>query len=408
VRRSFKFRLYPTRAQVAALDAQRDLLRDLWNAAVQQRREAWERQGRTLTLREQNAELKTLREECPQFAAVHFHLLQDVLLRVERGYQQFFERLEVWRVKLAVWRAKGADPKKRPPSPGPPRFKGKWRYRSFTFKDVAHRNGAAMVAGGQRVRVAGVGNVKVKLHRPWEGTIKQITVVATAYEHWYAVLSCDDVPTHPLPKTGEDTGLDVGLTALAATDTESIPNPKFYYKSETKLANAQRRRKRQKKHSKNWRKAGRSIARLHAHVANARRDFQHKLARELVKRYDRIAVEGDLNVAGMARGFLAKSVNDSGMAQFLGILEAKAESAEREFAGPTARRSTQECSGTKPDGSRCTAVVPKTLRDRVHVCPECGLVKDRDQNAAGVLHWRAFGKGPGRGLRGGSGVGPTL
>jgi len=406
VQRSYKYRAFPKRAQVGDSDRIRWLLRDLWNAALQQRKEAWSRQHKTLTRKDQESELVALRTECPEYAALHFHLLQDVITRLDRGYQQFFERLEVWRAKLVAWRSKGSDPKKKPPSPGPPRFKGKWRYRSFTFKDAAHRNGAAYNPESGRVRIHGMGEVRIFLHRPWEGDIKQIQYVTTAFGHHYVVFSCDNVPVHPLPPTGEDAGVDVGVGDLAATEEELFPNPRFLKKVEKRLANGQRRRKRKVIGSNRWRKAGMANARQHARVANARRDYQHKVARKIVEKYDRIAIEGDLNIVGMARGFLAKSVHDAAMAQFLQILVAKAESAGREIAKPTARGSSQECSGILPDGSRCKAIVPKTLRDRIHCCPECGTVKNRDQNSGGVLKHRAFGCRPGRGLRGGAVLGP--
>lgn len=169
MRRAYKFRLYPTHAQRVEIAKVDDLLCDLWNAALQQRREAWERQRQTLPLGAQQAELKALREQCPQYAGIHFHLLQDVLLRVDRAYRQFFSRVIEYRAKMAAWRTHGADPRKRPARPGLPRFKRRGRYRSFMFKDITHRNGAAVVAGGKRVRIAGVGNVKFKMHRPIEG-----------------------------------------------------------------------------------------------------------------------------------------------------------------------------------------------------------------------------------------------
>jgi putative transposase len=401
MRRAYKFRLYPTRAQRVALDRQQELLRDFWNAALQQRKEAYSRQRRTLWRRDQEPEITALKHECPEYEHVHTHLLQDVLRRLDLGYEQFFSRIIEYRQAVARWRAKGADLKHRPACPGPPRFKARGRYRSGTIKDVVHHNGAALVAGEKRLRIAGVGKVKIKLHRPTEGTLKQITVVVTGYGHVYAILSCDDVPVHSLPPTGERTALDVGLATLATLPEEEIPNPRFYRSAERELARAQRRVSRRVKGSRRRRKAVRVLSRKHARVANARRDYQTKVAHELVRRYDSIAHEGDLNIAGMARGSLAKSVHDAGMSQFLQILRVQAESAGREDLGVRAAGTSQECPGTMPDGTRCTARVPKTLRDRKHVCLGCGLVTTRDRASAGVIHWRAFDQGPGQGLRGG-------
>lgn len=325
-----------------------------------------------------------VRHSVPEYAAVHSHLLQDVVKRLDFAFRAFFRRVKAGE------------------KPGYPRFKGRDRFRVFSFQDAANGNGAAVVAGGKRLRVHGVGSIKLRLHRPCEGHIKTISVKLDSDGHWYALICCADVPAKPLHATGRSVGIDAGLTTFAAlSDGTNIDNPRPLRSARIKLERAARVVSRRKRGSKRRRKAAALLAKHHAHVANVRKDFHHKTALRVVRDYDRIARE-DLNVKGLASGMLAKPVNDAAWATFFEILAYKAESAGREVVLVDARGTTQECSGTMPDGTRCLAVVPKTLRDRTHACPVCGLVMDRDRNAAGVVHWRAFGARPGRGLREGA------
>jgi putative transposase len=357
VRRVYRYRLYPTRAQDAALRETLERLRELYNAALQERRDAYRATGKGPTCYQQQATLIEVRQVRPEYAAIHTHLLQDVLTRLDRAFKAFFRRCNA-----------GEEP-------GYPRFKGRGRYRTFTFKDVAHGNGAKLVAGGTRVRLAGVGNVKIKLHRPYEGRIKQIAVTLDGDGHWYGTLSCDEVPPKPLPATGRSVGIDVGIRTFAAlSDGCMVANPRHLESRRRDLARAQRKVSRRKRGSARRRKARVLLAKHHAHVANARKDFHHKLARDLVRRYDRIAIE-DLHVRSLSSGMLARSVHDAAWAQFATILAGKAESAGRELVRVDPRGTSQLCSA-------CGAEVRKSLGVRVHDCPQCGYVADRDTNAA--------------------------
>jgi len=355
--RVYRYRIYPTRAQDAALRETLYRLRELYNAALQHRRDAYRKSGATVSAYDQMRELAGVREVRPEYADIHTHLLQDALTRLDRAYRAFFRRVRAGE------------------TPGFPRFKGRGRYRTFTFKDAANHNGVRLLAGGKRVKLAGIGNVKVKLHRLVEGRIKQASVSLHADGHWYIAFACVDVPARPLPPLDTSVGIDVGITTFAAlSDGTMVDNPRPYEAAQRSLATAQRRVSRRKRGAERRRKAVELLAKQSARVQRVRLDFHHKTAHAIVQRFGSIAVE-DLNIKGLARMRLAKQVHDAGWAQFTTILASKAESAGREFYRVDPRGTSQECSG-------CQGRVPKGLHVRVHACPHCGLVLDRDVNAA--------------------------
>lgn len=373
--RVYKFRLYPTRQQESDLLTLLGRLRYFYNAALQERREGYKR-GVKVTRATQEKAITTVKQDadCVEYAGIHTHLLQDVVKRLDRAFEGFFRRVK-----------QGA-------TPGYPRFKGRDRFDTFAFKDAGSGRGASIVAGGARVRLHGIGNVKMKQHREMEGALKTIGVTRDKCGHWHALIT-REVATKPLPATGQSVGIDVGLTTFAAlSDGAMVANPRPLRTAQRKVARAQRVVARRKRGSKRRRKAVRLLAKQHQHVANVRRDFHHKTARAIVQKYDRIAVE-DLNVKGLSRGILAGPVADAGWSQFVGVLTSKAEDAGRELVRVDPNGTSQECSA-------CGERVPKALGVRVHRCP-CGYTADRDVNAARNIHDRAFAViGPGRGLRG--------
>jgi putative transposase len=359
----FRYRLYPTKAQAERMSWTCERLRELYNSALEERREAYRRQRVSLSEYGQSAELSAVREARPEYARIHVHLLQDALTRLDRAYRSFFRRLK------AGERA------------GFPRFRGRGRYSTFTFKDCKTKK-HWLVAGGRRLSLSGIGNIKIKLHRPVDGRLKQVTVTLGGDGHWYACLCCDEVTPKTLPKTGASVGIDVGITSFAALSTgDQVANPRHYESAHAKLRRAQRVVARRKRGSNRRRKAAAALRAHHDRIRRARLDFHHKVALDIVQRFDRIAVE-NLNVRGLAAGRLAKQVNDAAWAQFTRILESKAECAGREFFRVDPRGTSQECSG-------CGSTVKKDLSVRIHNCPGCGLVLDRDENAARNIMARA-------------------
>jgi putative transposase len=257
--------------------------------------------------------------------------------------------------------------------PGYPRFQGKERYNSFTYPQMGDHGGAALDGG--ILSLSKLGRIPLRLHRPPEDTPKTVTISKEA-DGWYACISCVDAPTQPLEPTGQETGIDVGLKMFLITaDGEVVDNPRHYRKAEKQLAKAQRRVSRRKKGSNRRKKAIAQCAKRHQKVRRQRTDFHHKTALKLARQYDLIYLE-DLQVRNMVRNrHLAKSISDAGWAQFRSILACKAAWAGKRVVAIPAQYTSQDCSG-------CGERVPKSLSVRTHICPSCGLVIDRDENAA--------------------------
>jgi putative transposase len=360
IRKSFKYKLKPTPDQEWLLDRTLTLCRHVYNAAVGERREAWRMRGITVTYYQQKAELPEIKAAMPEYSEVHSQVLQDVVLRVDRAFQAFFRRLQAGE------------------KPGYPRFHGRDRYNSFTYPQF--ENGARLDNGF--LVLSKIGRVAVRWSRPLEGTIKTVTISREA-DGWYACFSCAEVPTQPLEPTGQETGIDLGLTSFATlADGTMIHNPRCYRKAEAYLRRCARRVARRKKGTHRRRKAVKLLAKAYQKVRRQRQDFQHKTALQLVRHYDTIYLE-DLQVRNLVRNpYLAKSISDAGWAGFRTILEAKAAWAGRRVLAVPPAFTTQDCSGVLPDGSPCPERIQKALSVRTHVCPRCGLVLDRDENAA--------------------------
>jgi putative transposase len=208
-----------------------------------------------------------------------------------------------------------------------------------------------------------------------EGTPKTVSIIEEV-DGWYVCFSCADVPVQPLPLTGEETGIDVGLESfLTLANGEQVENPRHSRKAEKALAKAQRRKDRRKRGSKRRRKAVLLLRKRYQKVARQRRDFHHKTARSLLKQYDTVYFES-LQVANMAQNpHLAKSIYDAGWGQFCSILTFKAENAGKRAVAVPPAYTSQRCSG-------CGVAVQKGLSVRWHACPDCGASLHRDHNAA--------------------------
>ncbi len=192
VRKTYKEKLRPTPAQQRAFEAVLWRCRMLYNTALEQRKTAWVRSRVSVTRYQQEAELKAIRADFPEYAAIHSHVLQDVLARLDKTFQAFFQRVKAGE------------------KPGYPRFKGRNRWHSFTFKEYG--NGARLDNGF--LMLAKIGRIAVRWSRPLEGTPKTVTIAREA-DGWYVAISCADVPIKPLPLTGQETSIDLGLEAFA-------------------------------------------------------------------------------------------------------------------------------------------------------------------------------------------------
>jgi putative transposase len=342
----------------------------------------------SLTRYQQEAELKALRADLSEYAAIHSHILQDVLARLDKTYQAFFRRV-----------VHGEKP-------GIPRFRGRDRYHSFTYKEYG--NGARLDNG--YLVLSKIGRIAVRWSRPIEGSIKTVTI-SKAADGWYVSFSCAEVPTQPLPLTGKDTGIDVGLKVFLITaEGEPIANPRHYRKAEKQLAKAQKRVSKRKKGGNRRKKVVKVLARKHQHVRRQRQDFHHKTALMLVRTYDVVYYEaiqpanlsrrpapvpdgngthgGYLPNGARRKAGLNKSIQDAGWGQFLSILACKAEWAGKRVEAVNPAHTTQDCSNVLADGTICGERIYKTLSVRTHICPRCGYVADRDENAARNIQWR--------------------
>ena len=358
LRKTYKYKLTPTPEQEREMGRVLGLCRWLYNTALEERITAYRRCSVTLTCSQQQAELPDLKAAFPEYAEIHSQVLQDVLTRLDKTYQAFFRRVKAGQ------------------TPGFPRFQGRNRYHSFTYKQYG--NGARLDNGF--LVLSKIGRVALRWSRPLEGTPKTVTLSREA-DGWYAIISCADVPAQPLLSTGKETGIDVGLKVFLITaDGQVVENPRLHRRGEKRLKKAQRRVSKRKKGSKRRGKAKTLLGKAHQHVQRQRLDFHHKTALTLLRQYDTLYLE-ELRVAKMVRNHhLAKSIHDAGWAQFRTILEAKAAYAGRRVVAVPAQYTSQDCSG-------CGARAPKSLSVRTHVCTSCGLVLDRDENAARNIQW---------------------
>ncbi len=291
IRKAYKYKLNPTPEQACQLEQTLWRCRRLYNTALEQRITLYKQRGVTRTAYEQMAELPELKAAFPEYATVHSLVLQDVLARLEQTYQDFFRRIREGQ------------------TPGFPRFQGSNRYHSFTYKQYG--NGARLDNGF--LALSKIGRVAVRWSHPdgpWEGAPKTVTISREA-DGWYVAFSCVDVPTQPLPSTGQETGIDLGLESFATlADGTMIHNPRCYRRAERRLKTTQRRAARRKQGSHRRRKAVKLLAKAHLKVRRQRRDFQQKTALDLVRRFDTIYHE-ELQVANMLKNHhLAKSIQD--------------------------------------------------------------------------------------------------
>ncbi len=302
------------------------------------------------------AELTELKESYPEFKTVGSQVLQDVLQRLDKAFRAFFLRV-----------------KQRNGKSGFPRFKSSNRYDSFTLKQAGWR------LENRYLYIKNIGRFKLFLSRQIEGDIKTVTIRKSSTGKWFIAFSCDDVSAKEFPETTAEVGIDVGIKSFCVdSDSNYIGNPRHLKQSLKLLKRRQRNLSRKKKSSSRRNKARILVAKAHEKVSNQRKDFLHKTANFYIQRYQNIYVE-DLNIKGMIQNrHLSRSIADAAWGMFFNLLSYKAEEAGRMVIKVTPHGSSQECFG-------CGAKVPKSLSVRVHCCPFCNLVLDRDHNSA-LIH----------------------
>lgn len=351
--KAYKYRLKPSAKIIAIFESWLALLCELYNAGVQERRDAYRINHLSINYKAQANQLPEIKKDRPEFARIHSQVMQNALKRVESAFDGFFRRV------------------KEGQTPGYPRFRSSIRYDSFTYPQ------SGFSLKGKKLQLSKIGTVTIHLSRPIEGEIKTCMIKREA-DGWYVIFAVEEPKKKAEPAPKESVGVDVGIESFATlSDDEAAPieNPQYFRGAEKDLKKAQRRVSRRVKGSKGRMKAARWLAKKHLKVKRQRRDFHFKEAGKLVAEYQSIKVE-DLNIQGMVRNHhLAKSISDAGWAQFIMILTFKAEEAGRTVIKVNPAYTSQDC-------SRCGHRNSIRLATRIYRCSKCGLVIHRDRNGA--------------------------
>lgn len=355
--KAFRYKIRrPSKAVVQRFEQTLDLCRELYNAALQERRDAWKLNRISISYVEQANQLGEIKAVRDDLETVHSQVLQDTLKRLDKTFKAFFSRI------------------KKGEKAGFPRFKGKNFFDSFCFPQSGFK------LSGDKLTLSKIGTMRIRLSREIEGCVKTCAIKREV-DGWYVIFTAE-TEKELLPKTGEAIGIDVGLENFATlSNGEQISNPRFLRESEKSLKKSQRAVSRKKKGSQLRKKAVLKLRKKHLKIKRQRADFLHKTANNLVARFDEIAVES-LQIRNMVKNHhLAKSISDASWGNFLQYLEYKAENAGRRVWKVDAKNTSQTCI--------CGESVKKTLATRQHKCQKCGLVNHRDMVSAQVILKRA-------------------
>ncbi|MBC7929618.1 MAG: IS200/IS605 family element transposase accessory protein TnpB [Rubrivivax sp.] len=354
--KAYRYKLRPSKRITQVFEETLNVCRELYNGALQERRDAWRINRVSLNYHDQRAQLPEIKLIRPDLNALYSQVPQDVLRRLSKTFDAFFRRVKQGQI------------------PGFPRFKGKSRYNSFTYPQ------SGFSLSGDKLTLSKIGSVRLRLSRPIEGKIKICTIRREA-DGWFVIFTVEENQCRYFPKTndtcGNDTcGIDVGIENFATFSTGAIiENPQYLRRALTQMKIQHRKASKKKRGGSNRGKAARILAKTHLHVAQQRKDFFHKRSLDLIREFDEIAVE-ELNIRGMVKNHhLAKSISDAAWGSFVLILTSKAENAGRRVWRVPPQFTSQDC-------SKCGERVKKSLSMREHRCPGCGYLAHRDVNAA--------------------------
>lgn len=351
MRMVYKFRLFPTNPQKRKMERMLELCRIVYNKTLEQRKKTWEEEHKTLSKYTLNAFLPKWKMEYPELREVFSQTLQEVQERVDLAFKHFFRR------------AKNGE------NPGYPRFKGKGWYDSFCYPQMGFR------LDGDRIYLGKIGMVYMVKHRPIEGDVKRVCVRCKSGK-WYVCLTTEKEQELVSCCDLREVGIDVGLESFATlSNGEKIPNPRFLRQDEKALTKAQRKLSRLEEGTLERRKTRKVVGRIHERIGNRRYNFAHQLSHQLVSRFGFIAFE-KLYIKDMVHNHsLAKSISDAAWRMLVTATQYKAESAGIRVVLVDPANTSKMC-------SMCGILVEKDLGDRIHKCNNCGLVLDRDENAA--------------------------
>ena len=356
MRKTLRYRLFPTRTQRQALQLQLDACRFVYNRALEVRKEAWEQRQESVSRYDTVNMLPQWKSEHEWLQCGHAEAMQETMIRLDLAFRAFFRRVKAGQ------------------KPGYPRFRSSDRYDSFTYP---RERGNWRFLDNGHLRLSKIGYVNIRLHRPIEGICKTLTVRRNAIGNWYACFSCIVEPK-PLPVSNEMAGIDLGLTTFAVcSNGERIARQRWMKRDARDIARLQRKKERFLKGSPERRKAVHALCHAYQRSTNRRTNFAHQESRKLVNRYGLLVFE-DLGIQDMQSNgnhVINRGIADVAWDRFVQFTRFKAEDAGRACLLVNPRGTTQECSG-------CGVIVPKDLSVRVHDCPHCGLKLDRDLNAA--------------------------
>jgi putative transposase len=365
--------LSPTVRQGAVLAGLLGLQCELYNAALEERRGAWHWERRSVSYVDQCRTLTSLRGARPEVLMAGVVVCRGTLRRLDWAFAGFYRRCHAGQ------------------RPGYPRFRPRSRWDSLQWED---RNGWRLDAASRRVHLMGIGAIKVRLHRPIQGTPKAITVRREG-RRWWVVIRCVDVPAQPLPPTGRHVGIDLGVHVLVATsDGTLITNDLHAHRAARRLARAQQGLATKQRGSKNRRRAVERVAAAHRRVRNRRSDTLHQLSRRLVNDHDLIVHEqlalsnlvrrprprpdgagGYAPNGAAAKAGLNRCIHDAGWGTLLAMIAYKAESAGRAVIAVDPRNTSRTC-------AQCAHVSAGNRRGAVFRCQACGHEAHADTNAA--------------------------
>lgn len=370
MRLTYKYRIYPTKNQRIAFEHWIDTCRILYNNSLQERKEFWEKDKKSISYVDQANQLKKSKKSNPFLQEVYSQVLQDVLKRLDKSFNNFFRRI------------------KNKENPGYPRFQGKDRYDSFTYPQYIFQ------IKDNKIKLPKTGYVKIKLHRVPKGKIKTLTV-KRYINQWYVMLVSELPDKEKIKEIKSKVGIDLGLERFAGlSDGNVIENPRHLKTFEDKLKKEQRRLSRKKLRSSNRKKQKTILAKVHRKIRNQRNNFCHKESRKLVNNYDLLVLE-DLKVKEMLqiknpkwlKRRLNRSMNDVSWKIFTNFCTYKAENAGKyvEFVDPrNTSKTCSKCGNKKNDLG---------LWERNYICDECDYKVNRDLNASrNILKRSKIGK----------------
>ena len=367
VKKSIRVRLYPTEEQENLFDKTIGCCRFVHNQTLADCKQSYEQTQHFPSKNERIKNLVFLKEENEFLKEVDSHALQQSVRDLNYAMDNFFKNKNHF---------------------GFPKFKAK--HNSKQSYRTPWNNGSADVVDNKHIKLPKVGRVRTKrFDMPNEYRIFNITVEKTATGKYYTSI-CIETEVQPLPKTGKQVGFDLGLVdLLIGSDGTRYERPKFAYAFKEKLAQEQRKLSKMRtkleranlnlEDCKNYQKQKHKVAKLHEHVANWAKDFNHKLSIELVRNYDFIAME-DLNVSNMLKKhYMAYAIADVRWAQLINFIKYKCQWYDKEFVQVDriyASSKICSCCGT------CHKDIVNSLSVREWTCPDCGAHHDRDVNAA--------------------------